>query len=124
MACTAGCAQTFDQIDESRCRGDRAIPDRVADSDQFLFHHPAGTDVHVPDLGIAHLAGRQTDVAARGIQQRVRAGIPKHCEIGGVREANGIVGGFFPPAEPIQDDQHHRPGRLCRHCAFAPTHCP
>ena len=46
-----------------------AVGDRVADAQQFLLHHAAGADVHVPDLGIAHLPVRQADIAAGGVQE-------------------------------------------------------
>ena len=53
--------------------GDAAVRHGVADPHQFLLHHAAGADIQVPDLGVAHLALRQPDVAAGGVQE-ARAG--------------------------------------------------
>ena len=38
-----------------------------------LVDDAAGADVHVADFGIAHLAVRQTDEAALGMDQGIRA---------------------------------------------------
>ena len=71
------CLQLGDQVGQRRGLGEAAVGDRVADAHQFLLHHAAGADVHVADLGVAHLAVGQADVAAGGVQQGVRAGLPQ-----------------------------------------------
>src|SRR5439155_16955574 len=42
------------------------VGDRGIDARQVLEDRPAGTEVQVPDLRIAHLAGRQADRLLRG----------------------------------------------------------
>src|SRR4051812_5437897 len=82
--------------------------DGIADPHQLLLYHPAGADVQVPDLGVAHLSVRQPDIAARGVQEGMRAALPELREGRGPGEADGIVGLIFTPAEAVEDNQHHR----------------
>ena len=49
----------------------------VTDPHEFLAHHAAGADVHVADFGVAHLPVGQADVAAGGMQEGVRTGLPQ-----------------------------------------------
>ena len=65
--------QLRDQVGERRRAGEAAVLGGLADARQFLHHHAAGADVQVADLGVAHLAVRQADVAARRCAGR-RAG--------------------------------------------------
>ena len=67
---------------QRRRLGEAAVGDRVADAHQLLLHHAAGADVHVADLGVAHLAVGQADVAAGGVQEGVRAGLPQLVKVG------------------------------------------
>ena len=112
--------QLADQLEERRRLGEAAVLDGVADARQFLHHHAAGADVQVADLGVAHLAVRQADIAARGVQECVRAALPQPVEVRLARLADGVVGGFLAPAEAVEDHQHHRPNRL-RHGATPPA---
>ena len=68
--------QLGDEPDQRRQSGNRAICNRPANARQILHHHPPGTDIEVPDLGIAHLPWWQPDINARCAQQRVRIGRP------------------------------------------------
>ena len=120
MAGAAGRLQLADQLDERRRLGDAAVLDGVADARQFLHHHAAGADVEVADLGVAHLAVGQADIAAGGVQEGVRAALPQPVEVRLARLADGIVGGVLAPAEAVEDHQHHRPNRL-RHGATPPA---
>ena len=76
------------------------------------MHHAAGADVHVANLGVAHLPVGQADVAAGGVQKSVRTGLPQLGEGGGLGEADGVVLGCLTPAEAIEDHQHYRTNRL------------
>src|ERR1700722_4078362 len=107
MARTASALQGLHQLNESRQPGDRAVLDRVADPHQFLFDDTAGADRQMADLGVAHLAGGQTDIAAGGLQERMRAAGPYSGEVRHPCEADGIVGGRLAPAEPVEDHQHY-----------------
>ena len=104
--------QLRDQVRERRRAGEAAVLGGVADARQFLHHHAPGADVQMTDLGIAHLAVRQPDVAAGGVQEGVRAALPQPVEVRLARLTDRVVGGFLAPAEAVEDHQHHRPNRL------------
>ncbi len=112
MAGAARRLQLRDQVRERRRAGEAAVLGGVADARQFLHHHAAGADVQVADLGVAHLAVRQPDIAAGGVQEGVRAALPQPVEVRLARLTDGVVGGFLAPAEAVEDHQHHRPNRL------------
>ncbi len=63
MAGAAAFLELVDQLGQRRRLLDLARGDRVGDAGQVLHHHAAGADVEMADLGVAHLAGRQADVA-------------------------------------------------------------
>ena len=112
VAGALGLAEFADEVSERRGLGDAAVGNGVADAHQFLMHHAAGADIHVADLGVAHLPLGQADIAAGGVQEGVRARLPQLGEGGGPGEADGVVLGRFPPAEAIEDHQHYRTNRL------------
>ena len=115
MAGAAALFQLVDQIGERRRLLDLAVGDGVADARQVLHHHAAGADVEMADLGIAHLARRQADIACPTVRRkRVRAGGPEPVEGRGLGLADGVVGGVLAPAPAVQDDQHHRTALLHR----------
>jgi hypothetical protein len=118
MAGTAVGLQASDHGGEGRVAGQAAVDDGLADSRQFLHDDPAGADVEVPDLGIAHLAFGQADIEARCAQEGVR---PAHqqVECRGVGLADGIVMLVFAPSPAVEDDEHDGTGRRGGHAAFS-----
>ncbi len=50
-----------------------SVLDGSIDPGQILINDTAGTDVHMTDFGIAHLAIWQTDETALGMDQGIRA---------------------------------------------------
>ena len=96
-------------------RGQAAVRDRLADARQVLHHDPAGADVQVADLGVAHLPLRQPDIEAGGAQEGVRAGCQSRSKIRRVGLADGVVGRLLAPAPAVEDDQHHGAGRFRLH---------
>ena len=111
MAGAAAGFEGFGEAPEDRALLQGAVGQRGVNAHQILHHHPAGADVHVADLGIAHLAGRQPDVGGGGVKERV--GALGHEAVPGRRRGQGdgvVVGlGAHPPA--VQDTQHDGPGR-------------
>ena len=103
-----------DQIDQRRCARDLARRDGVGDARQVLHHDAAGADVEMADLGIAHLAVGQADVAARGAQEGVRTRAPQAVEGRRPRLAHGVVGAILAPTPTIQNNQHD--GTTCLAC--------
>ena len=67
----------------------------------------------MPDFRVAHLSGRQADIVAGGVEQRVRTRRPEAVEGRRVRLEDRVVGPFLAPAPAIEDDKHH--GAVCRH---------
>ena len=114
MASAAACFELFNKGDECGRALDFTAGNRRADARQVLHHHTPGTDIKMPDFGIAHLAFRQADVLAGGVQETMRAGLPQPVEIRRVGLADGIVARIVAPAPAIQNDQHHRPPPLHR----------
>ena len=62
-----------DQLFQGRGLGNGAVPDSVADARELLVHHAAGADIQMTHFRIAHLAVRQTYIAAAGAQKGVRS---------------------------------------------------
>ena len=81
--------------EERRALGERAVGDRSVDARQVLEHRPAGAEIEVADLGVAHLARGQAD----GILGRAAARCAASAPAGPARPASG------------QRRWRHRPGR-------------
>ncbi len=96
---------------------DLARRDGVGDARQVLHHHAACADVEVPDLGVAHLAVGQTDVAARRAQEGVRPRAPEAVEGRRPGLQHGVVGALVAPTPPIENNQHD--GTTCLHVESA-----
>ena len=113
----AGAAAFFQRVDQAgqrRRRLDLARRDGVADARQVLHHHAASADVEVADLGVAHLARRQPDLAAVGAQERVRTAGPQPVECRRPGLADGVVGRVLAPAPAVEHDQHDGAALLFR----------
>jgi hypothetical protein len=82
------------------------------DTRQVLHDHAAGADIHVADLGVAHLTGGQPDMQFRSIDQRMRAVAHETVPGRRVRQPDRvvIVAGAFPPA--VEDAQHDGTGPI------------
>jgi len=93
---------------DGRVLKELAITDRLGDAGEILIHHAAGTQVHVADLGVAHLAVRQTDIHARTRDQAVRHARAKTIQHRFLGRINGVVFVTFTVTEAIQDDQDQR----------------
>ncbi len=61
-----------DRLRESRVLEERPVAQGEVDPKKVLRDHPAGAERQVPDLGVAHHAGRQSDGFAGGLEQRPR----------------------------------------------------
>ena len=88
--------------------GKRALLDGLGDAGEVLVDDAPGPQVHVADLGVAHLAVRQAHVAAIGVDQAVGLLLPQavhHRSAGG---EDGVVGGRFVVAVAVEDDQGYR----------------
>ena len=100
-------AQLFDEFAQSGDFGQTAALDRVRDARQVLHDDPTRADVQVANLGIAHLAARQSHVLAGCIEEGMGACIPEPGEGGRIGLTNGVVGALLAPAPAIEDHEHH-----------------
>src|SRR5690606_17886692 len=82
-----------------------AVGDVLVDAGKALVNDAARAQVHVADLGVAHLAFRQADLQAGGVDQGVRAGGPETVPDRRVRHRDGVVPGFFTMTPAIQNQQ-------------------
>ena len=65
---------------QRRVLEEAAVGDRVVDPGQVLLDDRAGAEVEVADLGVAHLAVGEADVAALGGELGVRVALPEGVE--------------------------------------------
>ena len=117
-----------DEARERRLAREFAAFDGRIDARQVLGHDAPGAQVHVTDLGVAHLARRQADLPRRGVEQRVRAGAGEPVEHRRPGQADRVVLAGLPVAPAVQDAKHHGArsavlihGPLYRTFAPAPT---
>src|SRR5690606_26232034 len=86
-----------------------AVLDRRVDAGQVLVDDASGTDVHMPDFGIAHLPVRQADVAALGVHQGGRVFGQQPPPVGHVGQGDGVVVGVVAVSPAIEDQQDDGP---------------
>ncbi len=103
-------AAPFDILDRGQehfVGEERAILHGLVQADVILQHDPPGADVHMPCLGVARLAGLQTDGIPGGVQTAVRMVCEQAIPDRGGRQVDGI--GLIQRADSpaIQDDQQH-----------------
>ena len=84
-----------------------AVGDRVVDPGQVLLDDRAGAEVEVADLGVAHLAVGEADVAAAGRERRVRVALPERVEDRGVGLGDRVARARRGQPPAVED----RPGR-------------
>ena len=80
--------------------------DLLAHLGQDLEHDAAGTDVGVADLGVAHLALRQADVKAGGLQLGVGIFGKELVQVGLLRLRDRIARGGRGDTEAVQDHEN------------------
>ena len=81
------------------------VLDRRVHAGQVLVNDAAGTQVHVPDFGIAHLPVRQAHMTAFGMDQRMRRGGQQSVPVGQLGLGQRIVFGLVAMPPAIQDQQ-------------------
>ncbi len=104
----AGSLGFGDALQQHRVAEEIAVQDRLGDAGQILVDHPAGTDVEMTDLGVAHLALRQPHRHARSSDLHMGILFQQSGQIGGDRLGNGVVLGAGVDAPAIQNHQQQR----------------
>ena len=84
---------------------------------QVLVEDAARPDRQVADLGVPHLAGRQADRLAGGLQLRVRVLGPEPVEDRRVGQLDGVAGAGRRAAPAVEDDERYEGTRgLANRC--------
>ena len=107
-----------DRLDQNRVLEDRAVRDRTIDPGELLVDDATGTDVEVPDLGVAHLPLGQADREPAREKRGPRAPGEQRIKVGGMRKRDGVAGPGLGQAEPVHDDEDD--GRARRHARVPP----
>ena len=96
---------------QSRIPEEIAVLDGLGDAGQLLIYNAACTDVGVANLGVAHLAVRQTNVQTGCTDIGERVLCENLIEIRLFSSLNGVALGLLAVTEAVHDDQS---GRLLR----------
>ena len=104
------------RIQERRPFEEGPVGDGGVDPRQVLEHRPAGADVEVADLGVAHLSGRQADRLARGLEPGIRPAPEQPAPDRRVGRRDRVGGGVAADPEAVDDDEDDRPRPVgCHH---------
>ena len=116
----AGAYRLIDRATDGRIVEELAVANGLGHPGEVLVHDAAGAEVHMADLGVAHLPVRQAHVHAAAGDQTMGLGgaqVIVHRRVGSV---DGVVLGAVAVAEAIEDDQYqgfgrgaHKAGSLC-----------
>ena len=90
-----------------------AVPDIPGDAGQLLIDHPAGADVGVAHLAVAHLAIGQAHVLAGAVQPGMGTGLKQPVQIGCAGAGHRVGRGGRGDAPAVQD---HKQQRFFVHC--------
>ena len=90
------------------------VADRHVDLDEVLVHHAAGAEVHVTDLGVAHLPVRQTDILAAGLQVAGRIFGAQAVDHRRALRPDGIGIIVLSLAPTVEDHQKYFSVHICR----------
>ena len=75
-----------------------------ADFGQILKYHPAGADIGMAHLGVAHLAIRKPHIQSGGRQPAPGTFLKDTAQNRLFGVGNGVSGAFFPQAKAIHDN--------------------
>src|SRR4029079_7402976 len=86
---------------------ERAVADGGVHALQILEEDPPGADRQVPDLGVAHLPGREPARLTGCRKRRVRKLAPEPVEDRRPRELHGVAGTGRSAAPAVEDDERY-----------------
>ena len=111
-------ARRGDGRPQRRVERERAVRHGVADAHQVLRDDAAGSEVEVPDLGVAHLTLGQAHGTTRGDQRGVRIALPERVEHRRASERHGVSGLRGRESEAVEHDERdgsrHQPASAAR----------
>ncbi len=91
---------------QGRIVEERTVRDGFADPGELLIDNPAGTEIHMADFGIAHLAARQPHVRAGTGNQRVWPVVPQIVPHRRAGHCDCVSLGIFPVSPPVEHDEN------------------
>ena len=92
---------------ERRVLEERAVADGGVHALQVLEEDPPGADRQMPDLGVAHLPGREADRLTGCRERRVRELAPEPVEDRRARQLDGVAGTGRSAAPAVEDDERY-----------------
>ncbi len=108
MKLAATRARVLHGIEQHRMLEEFAILDHELDARRIHMHDSSRADVQVPDFAVAHLAVRQADVRATGLNQRVGI-LAQQAVVSGLAGKRDCVGfGFGAISPAVEDDEDER----------------
>ena len=120
MADTLALPELGGEFRKDGIAGQGAVGDRLIDARHDLGDHPAGADIHMADLGIAHLVVGQADIGARGGEQAMGTARHETVPDRGMGLGDGVVLHRLAIAPAVEDAQHDGT-RCCCHTAQPPS---
>ena len=105
MRGAAGFLHPGDEILQGGIAAKAAILDRKVDLSQVHRHHAPRADIGMPDLGIAHLPGRQAHIRPVGNQRGMGAGGHQAVEMRGIGQHRRVGLLAFRQAPAVENAQ-------------------
>ena len=96
------------RVEQCRPLEERAVVERRVDALHVRQHGPAGAEVQVADLGVAHLTRGQPDRSLRRAERRARPGREHGAPGRHASRTNCIRRRLPPDPEPFEDHEHDR----------------
>src|SRR5258708_39540194 len=106
MSGAAASPERSNEAGEALVPGERTVFDRPVDARQLLQHDPPGADIHVANLGIAHLTLGQPDKEFARLQQGMWAGRQEAMPVWRLRQLDTVVGAIGAMAPAVEDAKH------------------
>ena len=108
VECPGRLGRTLTGVEERRSDEECPVGNGAIDTRQILQHGPAGTQVQVAHLGVAHLTGGQPDGVLRCPQDRMGPTRQEAAPGGHRRRGDRVRGWITADPEAIEDDQDDR----------------
>ena len=124
MARPARLPELFDEAGKGVRLFEAAIRDGVVDTGQVLPHHAARPEVHVADLGVAHLPVRQPDVLPGAVEHIRRPGLDQAVPIRCVGKGNRVAVARLALRPAVENAEHRRAAGLIVVHAMITLICP
>src|SRR5512145_1256105 len=101
----AGLLDVIAQLRQRRKLEELTASDAQGNPDNVLGDHPAGPQVQVADLTVAHLTFGQAHGELAGGQEGAETAVEQLMPDGGIRELDGVSLTFFPIAPAVEHNQ-------------------